>query len=64
METKKYKKPTVKTVIFQIRISNLFIKNQIDQEILRSKFLELTDNTREEFKVKIAIYFSRPADEA
>lgn len=39
-------------------------KKKIDQEILRSKFLELTDNTREEFKEKIALYFSRPADEA
>ncbi len=39
-------------------------KNQIDKEILKSKFLELTDNTREEFKEKIAMYFSRPADEA
>lgn len=38
-------------------------KKEIAKDILNSKLLELSESTREEFKVKIAMYFSRQAEE-
>ena len=39
------------------------LRTFFNYKVFKSKCLELTDNAREEIKEKIAIYFSRPADE-
>lgn len=48
--------------IYNVKCSKIQ-KNNIDKKILKSKYLELTDNAREEIKENIAMYFSRPAEE-
>ena len=48
--------------IYNVKCSKIQ-KNNIDKKILKSKFLELTENAREEIKEKIATYFSRPAED-